>query len=190
MNSLTAIDLKIIVAGSVASGKTTAIKAISEIPVIGTEVKASEYEALRRKETTTTSMEYGSAHISGSKVHIYGIPGQKRFDFMSDVLCKGAQGMVVLIDNGCDNPIKEIDYYLNLHGNFFKKYPAIIGITHFDDLRTHTSLIDYHRYIMDNGFCCPVIKLDARDKNQVETIFKQLLLRIQHAKEELLLNAV
>ena len=184
MKSLNSKDLKIIVAGGVASGKTTAIKAISEVPVLGTEVKATEYEALRRKDTTTTAMEYGVAHINESKVHIYGIPGQRRFNFMADILCKKADGMIVMIDNGSDNPIEQVDYYLNLHGDFLKQHPAIIGITHFDDLCTRTSLLDYHRYIMDSGFKCPVIKLDAREKKQVETLFKHLLLRINQSNKD------
>jgi len=50
-------ELKIVVAGNVGSGKSTSIRAISEIPVIGTEAKATESDALHRKSTTTTSME-------------------------------------------------------------------------------------------------------------------------------------
>ena len=174
-------EFKIVIAGNVGSGKTTAINAISEIPVLGTEANASEQDALHRKKTTTIAMEYGIAFINDIKLHIYGTPGQRRFDFMADILCNGAKGMVIMIDNGCEDPLREINYYLNQHGKFLSTHAGIIGITHFDDLRTRTSLIDYHHYIREHGFTCPVMKLDARDKNQVETLLKHLLLQIERA---------
>ena len=175
-------ELKIVVAGNVGSGKSTSIRAISEIPVAGTEAKATERDALYRKETTTAAMEYGVAYIESTKLHLYGTPGQRRFDFMADILCKGASGMVVMIDNGCLDPLKEIDYYLNQYGGFLQKYPGIIAITHFDDNNTRTSLLDYHTYILQNGFTCPVMLLDARNKHEVQKVMMRLLLQISHAK--------
>lgn len=175
-------ELKVILAGNVGSGKTTAIHQISEIPVIGTESKASEQDALHRKATTTTAMEYGMAHIQKTKLHLYGTPGQRRFDFMADILCKGASGIVIMIDNGCHEPLKEIDYYLQRHGDFLKQKSGIIGITHFEDLRTRTSLLDYHNYIRHHGFTCPVLKLDAREKTEVNFLLERLLLLMDNKK--------
>jgi len=175
-------ELKIVVAGNVGSGKSTSIKAISEIPVISTETRATETDALHRKETTTTAIDYGVAHIENTKLHIYGAPGQRRFDFMSDILCKGASGMIVMIDNGCLNPLTEIDYYLNQHGHFLTSSSGVIAITHFDDNNTQTSLLDYHTYILKNGFTCPVMLLDARNKQEVEKVLFKLLLQIRNSK--------
>ena len=175
-------EIKIVITGNVGSGKTTAINLISQVPVIGTETKASEQNALRRKQTTTVAMEYGITHVQDAKLHIYGTPGQKRFDFMADILCKGASGIAVMIDNGCHNPLKEIDYYLDQHSDFLSEHSGIIGITHFDDLRTRTSLLDYHRYVREQGFTCPIMKLDARNKNEVEMLLQHLLSQIKHEK--------
>ena len=177
-------ELKIVVIGSVGSGKTTSIHAISEIPVIGTEATASEKDALHRKETTTVAMEYGMVNLNDIKIHLYGSPGQRRFEFMADVLLKGASGLIVMIDNGADNPLLELDYFLKRHGNFMKDNPAIIGITHYDDLRTRTSLLDYHGYTIEQGFSCPVMRLDARDKNDVRRTIKRLLIEILSSKEK------
>ena len=171
-------EFKVVVVGNVGSGKTTSINAISEIPVIGTEARASERDALHRKETTTVAMEYGIVHIHSTKLHVYGSPGQRRFEFMASLLCKGASGMVVMIDNGAENPLMELDYYLKEHAEFLKKHPAIIGVTHFDDMRTRTSLVEYHQYTIQQGFHFPVIKLDARKKNEVENLMMRLLIEI------------
>jgi len=87
--------------------------------------------------------------------------------------------MVVMIDNGCQNPLKEIDYYLNRYGSFLQGSSGVIAITHFDDNHTQTSLLDYHTYILKNGFTCPVMLLDARNKHEVEKILLKLLLQIR-----------
>jgi signal recognition particle receptor subunit beta len=88
-------ELKIVVVGSIGSGKTTSIKAVSSVPVAGTEARASERDALHRKETTTVAMEYGIVYAGDRKIHLYGSPGQRRFDFMASLLLKGAAGMMV-----------------------------------------------------------------------------------------------
>lgn len=175
-------EFKIIVAGNVGSGKSTSIRAISDIPVIGSEAKASESKALHRKETTTVAMEYGMTLIENAKLHLYGTPGQRRFDFMADILCKGASGMVVMIDNGCQQPLTEIDYYLNQHRHFLREHSAIIAVTHYDDLRTRTTLLDYHRYLLEQGFTCPVMRVDARKKTEVEKLLLNLLSQITQCK--------
>lgn len=172
--------LKIVFVGNVGSGKTTAVSLISEVPVIGSEAKATEQDALHRKMTTTVSMEYGIAHINNTKLHIYGTPGQRRFDFMASIVCKGAAGMVVLIDNGHAHPLTEVDYFLQFHGEYLKTHPAIVGITHYDDNNTETYLIEYHNYIRQHGFSCAVMRLDAREKDQVQRLVEKLYKKIIH----------
>jgi len=119
--------LKIVFVGNVGSGKTTAVTVMSEVPVIGSEAKATEQDALHRKLTTTVGLEYGVAHINNTKLHIYGTPGQRRFDFMVSIVCKGAAGMVVLIDNGHTQPLTEVDYFLQFHGDFLKTHPCLLS---------------------------------------------------------------
>lgn len=179
-NELSNNALKIVFVGNVGSGKTTAVTVISEMPIVGSEVKATEQDALHRKLTTTVGLEYGVAHINNTKLHIYGTPGQRRFDFMASIACKGAAGMVVLIDNGHKEPLTELDYFLQFHGDFLKEHPSIIGITHYDDNNTETNLIEYHNYVRTNGFSSAVMRLDARKKDQVEKVVKKLHAEIVH----------
>ena len=71
---------KIIFAGPVGAGKTTAIGAISDIPPITTDAVASDMTA-NRKPNTTVAMDYGLMKLDGlERVHLYGTPGQERFD--------------------------------------------------------------------------------------------------------------
>lgn len=71
---------KIIFTGPMGAGKTTAIAAISEIPPISTEVRCTD-EAQALKETTTVAMDYGYFTLEdSSRIHLYGTPGQERFN--------------------------------------------------------------------------------------------------------------
>ena len=96
-------EFKVVVAGPFASGKTTLINVISDIPVVGTEVPTTGDEALV-KATTTVGMEYSTYATGDDEVeivlHLYGVPGQRRFDFMWDIVGDGLDGLIVIVDAG------------------------------------------------------------------------------------------
>ena len=171
-------EIKIIIVGNVGSGKTTSIQAVSEIPVIGTEARASETEALRRKPTTTVAMEYGIVQMQRTKIHLYGTPGQRRFDFMTTILCKNAAGMILMIDNGHADPLNELDYFLKLHAEFLKGNPALVAVTHFEDNPHAIGLADYHTFAAQKGFTIPVMRVDARTPGVVRQMLMKLLIEI------------
>ena len=76
---------KIVFAGPVGAGKTTAIKSLSDIEVVSTDASATDDVKLM-KATTTVAMDYGLMRLdNGYQVRLYGTPGQKRFDFMWDI---------------------------------------------------------------------------------------------------------
>lgn len=94
-------EFKVVVAGPFASGKTTLIQVISDSRVVGTEAPTSGHEA-QVKETTTVGMEYGTYTTgdgtSDIVLHLYGVPGQSRFEFMWDIVGQGMDGLIVLVD--------------------------------------------------------------------------------------------
>ena len=88
------IPMKLVISGPVGAGKTTFVQALSETEVISTEADATEDIG---KPTTTVAFDFGTLNIDGQELHLYGTPGQDRFDFMWDVLCEGALGLVLLV---------------------------------------------------------------------------------------------
>ena len=55
---------------------------------------------VHRKGQTTVAMDYGTLQLDAqTKVHLYGTPGQERFDFMWEILAQGGLGLVLLLDN-------------------------------------------------------------------------------------------
>jgi uncharacterized protein len=172
--------VKIVFTGSVGAGKTTAITTISEEAPISTEVKPSEASVIRRKPTTTVAMDYGVLTLAnGETLYLYGTPGQRRFDFMTEVLTKGALGLIVLIDNTHDDPLSELDYYLNLNHKFLQEKPAVIGVTHYDEAMQPT-IGEYYAALAERGDPWPVIQADARELSEIALLINALLALLEH----------
>jgi len=92
-------SVKVIVTGPFSAGKTEFIRAISEIDVVSTERKISD-SSRSVKEETTVAMDFGRITIDEDLVlYLFGTPGQKRFDFMWEILSEGTLGFVVLVDS-------------------------------------------------------------------------------------------
>ncbi len=91
--------VKMVVTGPFASGKTQFIGSISEIAVVRTERKITD-EARSVKSQTTVAMDFGRITIDKDLVlYLFGTPGQRRFDFMWEILSEGMLGFVVMVDS-------------------------------------------------------------------------------------------
>ncbi len=91
--------VKIVVTGPFSAGKTQFIQTISEIDVVATERRISRSEE-RIKDQTTVAMDFGRITVDEDLVlYLFGTPGQRRFDFMWEILAEGMLGFVVLLDS-------------------------------------------------------------------------------------------
>lgn len=99
--------VKMVVTGPFSSGKTQFIQSVSEIDVVATERKISS-ESERIKETTTVAMDFGRITVDEDLVlYLFGTPGQKRFDFMWEILSEGMLGFVVMVDSARPETFRE-----------------------------------------------------------------------------------
>ena len=91
--------VKMVVTGPFNAGKTEFIRSVSEIDVVSTERKITS-RAERVKESTTVAMDFGRITIDDDLVlYLFGTPGQKRFDFMWEILSEGMLGFIVMVDS-------------------------------------------------------------------------------------------
>lgn len=91
--------VKMVVTGPFSAGKTSFIGSVSEIDVVRTERRITN-AAERVKETTTVAMDFGRITVDSDLVlYLFGTPGQRRFDFMWEILSEGMLGFVVLVDS-------------------------------------------------------------------------------------------
>ena len=128
---MTSEILRIVVTGGVGAGKTTFIRTISEIDVVDTDKRATD-ELAELKETTTVALDFGKLTIaSNQSLHLYGTPGQSRFDFMWDILIQKAHAYILLVDAHRPNHFRYARKLLN-YMNHKAFIPALIGVTHTD----------------------------------------------------------
>jgi hypothetical protein len=99
--------VKIVVTGPFGAGKTEFIRSVSEIEVVSTERKiTSEVEKI--KNSTTVAMDFGRISVDEDLVlYIFGTPGQKRFDFMWEILSEGMLGFIVMVDSNRPETFRE-----------------------------------------------------------------------------------
>ncbi len=91
--------VKMVITGPFNSGKTAFVQSISEIDVVSTE-RAISTEAERIKSQTTVAMDFGRITVDDDLVlYLFGTPGQRRFDFMWEILSQGMLGFVVMVDS-------------------------------------------------------------------------------------------
>ncbi len=99
--------VKMVVTGPFNAGKTAFIQAVSEIDVVSTERKISSASE-RIKETTTVAMDFGRITVDDDLVlYLFGTPGQKRFDFMWEILSEGMLGFIVIVDSARPETFRE-----------------------------------------------------------------------------------
>jgi signal recognition particle receptor subunit beta len=91
---------KIVVTGPFNAGKTEFVRAVSDIPIVTTERRITDGLAATKDETTV-AMDYGHVRLGEDLLHLYGTPGQPRFDFMWDILSKEMHAFILLVDS-CD----------------------------------------------------------------------------------------
>jgi uncharacterized protein len=171
------IQHKIIFTGPVGAGKTTAIAAISDIPPLKTDASASDMTK-DRKSTTTVAMDYGVMNVGdGEKIHLYGTPGQERFDFMWDILVNGGIGLILLLDNTRADPFQDMRFFLQSFRSFIDKTGVAIGVTQMD-LNNRFSINDYHTHLKPFKLNPPVFSVDAREKRDVSLLVQSLMYSI------------
>lgn len=165
---------KIIFAGSVGAGKTEAIRSLSDKEIVTTEEIASD-EVKQLKKTTTVAMDYGIMKLNtGEQVRLYGTPGQKRFDFMWEVLSENALGLVLLINAKSKNPVQDMIDYMQDFRPLIDSSAMIVGITHAEDMSwdLHQTLSEELVY---RGVPANVMVVDARDKPQMTQMVSMLV---------------
>jgi len=88
--------VKMVITGPFSSGKTEFIKSISEIEVVSTERDISKNtQEAESKGQTTVAMDFGRITVDDElTLYLFGTPGQRRFDFMWEIL---AEGMLALL---------------------------------------------------------------------------------------------
>jgi signal recognition particle receptor subunit beta len=154
-----------VVAGGFGAGKTTFVRAVSEIEPVTSEALmteasagADDLSATPDKTMTTVAMDFGRVSLDADlALYLFGTPGQDRFWFLWDDLIRGALGAVVLADpRRLADCFPAIEYFENV-----PDMPFIVALNCFDGILPYG--IEDVRAALAIDPEVPLLTCDARD---------------------------
>ncbi|MBF4509099.1 MAG: ATP/GTP-binding protein [Aeromicrobium sp.] len=168
-------SVKVVITGPFNAGKTTFIKAVSEITVLSTERQISDASNEGSGETTV-AMDFGRITISDDVVlYLFGTPGQERFSFMWETLSEGMLGFVLLVDaddqGSFDDAKTMIEFFRSMSDVPFVVAANKVAPTDIGALRAVRAAVG-----LDDDI--PLLPVDAQDRESVKAVLLGLLYRI------------
>lgn len=173
--------VKMVITGPFSSGKTEFIRSISEIEVVSTEQNISSDAERAEKAATTVAMDFGRITVDDDLVlYLFGTPGQRRFDFMWEILAEGMLGFVVMVDSAKPETFREAKSILET----FRAYaptPYVVAANKQD----HPDAWDPEdlRIALRIEPDVKLLRCVAKDKESVKNVLLELLYSILEEME-------
>ena len=168
-------SVKVVITGPFNAGKTSFIKAVSEITVLSTERQVSDTSGEGDGETTV-AMDFGRITVSDDVVlYLFGTPGQARFSFMWETLSEGMLGFVLLVDTQAPSTFEDargmIDFFTGM-----SDVPFVVAANKVasDD----SEVLDRVRQDLALPAHVPLLPVDARSRDSVKAVLLGLLYEI------------
>ena len=171
-------SVKIVVTGPFGAGKTSLISTISEIDVLSTE-KAVSQEGDGTKKSTTVAMDFGRLTVDDDlALYLFGTPGQKRFDFMWDILAEGMLGFIVMIDPNSEESLQEAVGILR----YFREaasVPFVVAVNKIDG-DSDAAVAKVRKRLDLDDTALRVVACNALERESVKTVLLELLYAVLH----------
>lgn len=177
-NGHVARPLKVVITGPFSAGKTTLIKTISEIAIVGTERDVTD-ETKSVKERTTVAMDFGRITFAQDlSLFLFGTPGQRRFEVMWEILSEGMIGFILLVHAGDERSVEEAAHILAT----FREYadvPYVVGVTHLDEVdESKETVFERVREALEVPEEIQITECDPREREDVKTLMLSILLGV------------
>lgn len=169
--------LKIVITGPFAAGKTTLIKTISEVAIVGTDRGISD-ETRAVKPKTTVALDFGRLTFADDlSLFLFGTPGQRRFEVMWEILSEGMIGFVVLVNAADPRAAGEAAHILET----FRAYadvPFVVGVTHLDGTDDRDAALAHVAAELGLPPEVLVTPCDPRSRDDVKALLLQILFEV------------
>ena len=166
---------KLLVTGPFAAGKTSLIQAVSQTPVVETDVDTTGGEA-DVKTRTTVAMDFGTYAIDDGDVRLllFGTPGQRRFWFMTDILKGDVDAVIYVVDAQATHTHAEAgDAMRALLRDL--RVPLVVAVNRCDD-RSDATLIarELGTLVSESAMPCQLIHHESGREVVIEALLAVL----------------
>ena len=183
-------DVKIVVTGPFAAGKTTMVTKLGGPGAqVHTETAVSD-ETAALKAFTTVSLDFGTVEIAPppgqdgvpTRVQLFGTPGQERFEFMWRILARGMGGYVVLVDTSRQFSVDDAKLILRRFREISPGTPYVVGVSRWtgkgdpDKLARYLGIDPAHLLVS-------MREVDVREEEQSRELLQHLLAKIPTTTE-------
>ncbi|MEY4754555.1 MAG: hypothetical protein RJA44_2230 [Pseudomonadota bacterium] len=159
-------------------GKTTALRAVSDIPVVSTEVLTHERvaEVGEAKSHTTVGFDYGEWQFpDGLRVALCGLPGQSRFEPVWDALLPQSSGVVLWLFGNRPGSVAEMCRWLDIIGARVPVTRLAVAVTRLAPDHPDEDLDPYRLRLADYHPMAPVLSVDPRQAGAVRQVIAMSL---------------
>lgn len=160
--------------GPFAVGKTTAVRVISDTPVLHTEVHSSAAKTnigKHLKETTTVGLDYGEWNgPDGLKVAVVGTPGQARFDTVRQSVMPRSSGVVLWLFGQHPEAELDCDLWLDCLGEELPMSKMTVAVTRLDEADTDRTIERFRSIVDGHDPQIPLIEADPRVRDDVAAV--------------------
>jgi len=156
---------RIVLFGEMGIGKTTAVRALCGDTVVDCDVANLDPDG-HSKPTTTVGADFGIVQLgNGEELHIYGSPGQSRFDFMRRWLLGFAMGVMVLVDLADADALDHAQQTIAVVGELASEAAVVVLVArpaHPDSIQGFAEELASRV-----GWAVPVMQIDVRQRQQM-----------------------
>lgn len=163
---------KVAFIGNVGSGKTTIVNQLSSTEALNTDVESSLDIG---KRFTTVGIDFGHIQLGDDmSISLYGVPGQRRFSFIWDFVKDGLWAIVLLIKNGDQESLDEMEHLIE-YFDINENSTCTIGITHAEGAEGNEFSKSVFHLMKSYNLNFPIYHIDARKKESALLLMNTLI---------------
>lgn len=167
---------KLVVTGAFNAGKSTFVRTVSEINPVDTDKNTRSLSEKKVKAATTVALDYGKVKINHrSAVHLFGTPGQDRFDFMREILAEEMHGFIFLVDSTDRCSLNQAGELLRLFQRQ-NNVPHLLAANKADQIGLSSEEI---RRALKLPGRQPIVPCIATDKKSAQAVVERLVSMIE-----------
>jgi uncharacterized protein len=163
---------KVVVTGPFNAGKTAFIRTASDIEIVTTERRITEPNVAEIKRETTVAMDYGQRRVGDTMLHLYGTPGQNRFDFMGNILAQEMDAFILLVDGSDRGSLIDAMQNIRLFRKF-SKVPYVVVVNEKPGISTLSP--EEVADLLKLAESVPVMSCVATDTASVDNVLQQVV---------------